>query len=204
MKAEWIGGTLEESTWLYNALFCLTFRAQIIQPSVYSSDSERQFVCLQQWQATLVRVIIRSPQEHPKQCDHWSGQVQSGQVGGQSYQTGWSPVGSCSRSLPAPARDEMIWIEIFKCHSLIKVSYVWQERKMIRKQSNMYISKNPLMTTNKFQFIKSNYQRTCDLVSLLSGLEEDPVWRFPNPEANGTGSFINPLFSSVFAWTCTW
>ena len=157
------------------------------------------FVCLQQWQATLVRVIIRSPQEHPKQCDHWSGQVQSGRVGGQSYQTGWSPVGSCSRSLPAPARDEMIWIEIFKCHSLIKVSYVWQERKMIRKQSNMYISKNPLMTTNKFQFIKSNYQRTCDFVSLLSGLEEDPVWRFPNPEANGTGSFINPLFSSVFA-----
>ena len=47
--------------------------------------------------------------------------------------------------------------------------------KIQRKQSNMYISNNPLTTTNKAQFIESNYHRTCDLVSLLSGLEEDPV-----------------------------
>ena len=46
---------------------------------------------------------------------------------------------------------------------------------MIRKQSNMYISNNPVMTTNKALFVKTSYQRTCDLVSLLSGLEEDPV-----------------------------
>ena len=30
---------------------------------------------------------------------------------------------------------------------------------MIRKQSNMYISNNPVMTTNKALFVKTSYQK---------------------------------------------
>ena len=132
---------------------------------------------------------IKSQLERPRLSDHWFDHCfvhwfdldQSLFDLDQSYQTGRTLVENCSQSPPAPGIE------------------------FVRDKHAMTLQMNTSLTVSE----GFKLSQTWVFASLLSGLGA-PLWRDPMLEVKGTGSFINPLFSSWvfdsrgknFCWGC--